>query len=124
MPTQAALVTIEEKLRAILRSFEDRLINGYNTPEYYSLGTPTSEKYPQGVFFASVFIRKRHVCFSLYPLLFCPDLVEEMSLELRKRMVEKTRFTFTKLDDAQVEELAALTQECYECAEQEKFIPA
>jgi hypothetical protein len=43
------------------------------------------------------------------PVYMYPDLLDEISLELKKRMQGKSCFNFKAIDDAQVEELARLT---------------
>ncbi len=47
------------------------------------------------------------------PVYMYPDLLEGISPELKKRMQGKSCFNFKTLDDAQVEELARLTEQSF-----------
>lgn len=75
----------------------------------YSLDAPPSASYPSGLFFGSVIINRNYVSFHLMPVYVFPDLLEDVSDPLRKRMQGKSCFNFTKLDEGLTIELAELT---------------
>ncbi len=53
---------------------------------------------------------KAYVSFHLIPVYACPDLRNDLSPELRKRMQGKACFNFSTVDEPLFEELAALTR--------------
>jgi hypothetical protein len=59
--------------------------------------------------FGSVQIGKRYVSYHLMPVYAFPDMLNNASPQLRKRMQGKSCFNFTKLDDTMVGELYAIT---------------
>ncbi|HEX5990976.1 MAG TPA: hypothetical protein VFY70_00285, partial [Thermomicrobiales bacterium] len=73
------------------------------------LETPPSTAYPGGLFFGAVKTGKRYVSFHLMPIYVHPNLLEGISLDLRKRMQGKSCFNFTRQDDVLLEELETLT---------------
>jgi hypothetical protein len=73
------------------------------------LETPPSAKRPEGFYFGAVKIGKRYVSFHLMPVYVHPELLDDLSPELRKRMQGKSCFNFTRPDDALFAELARLT---------------
>jgi hypothetical protein len=64
----------------------------------------------QPVFFGSVKVNKNYVSFHLMPVYIFPELLNEISPQLKKRMQGKSCFNFAKPDAALFEELAALAQ--------------
>jgi hypothetical protein len=65
------------------------------------------EEQPHG-FVAGVRPGKRYVSFYLMPVYGFPDLAQDMSPELRRRMRGKSCFNFTTVDEALMAELEAL----------------
>ena len=99
-------------LKAILEPLAPPLIVGADTAEQYSLNVPPSPaypRYPQGFFFGAVRVGKNYVSYHLMPVYMFPDLLEQLSDPLKKRMQGKSCFNFNVYDEAMVEELARLT---------------
>ena len=76
--------------------------------EAFSLDAPKKGK--KTMFFGAVQIMKRYVSFHLMPVYVHPELLEGLSDDLRRRMQGKSCFNFTHIDEAQLAELARLTE--------------
>jgi hypothetical protein len=112
MPEQSTTFeAVFQRLKAILQSYELALVLKADGPAGYSLDTPYAPQYRKELFFGAVQIKKNYVSYHLMPVYMYPDLLESISPELKKRMQGKSCFNFKKLDEAQVEELARLTEQ-------------
>ena len=98
-----------EHLKNILKPFEPKLTVTADTPVVYSLDGPYSEKWQKQLFFGSTQIKKNYVSFYLMPVYMFPDLMKDISPQLKKRMQGKSCFNFKKVEPALFEELAGLT---------------
>ena len=78
------------------------------------IGPPTPSSLGREVWFGAVRIGKRYVSYHLMPVYACPDLLADISPELKKRMQGKSCFNFTHADEQLFKELAELTQHGYE----------
>ena len=58
---------------------------------------------------AGIRVGKSYVSYYLMPVYGLPELLADISPELRRRMQGKACFNFTRIDDALFSELAALT---------------
>lgn len=74
---------------------------------YLLLGAP-SAKYPAGESFAGVRVGKRYVSVHLMCVYRDPALTEGISPDLARRRQGKSCFTFTRVDDAVLDELFVL----------------
>jgi len=99
-----------EHLKNILKPFEPKLTVTADTPEAYSLDGPYSEKWKKQLFFGSAQIKKNYVSFYLMPVYMFPDLLKDISPELRKHMQGKSCFNFKKVEPDLFEELSELTR--------------
>lgn len=96
-------------LRAIYRRCEKRCVVLYDEPGKYYLGTHhVREKDGYRTWFGGVEIKKRYVSAHLIPVYESPDLLQDLSPTLKKRMQGKSCFNFAKVDAALFEELATL----------------
>jgi hypothetical protein len=98
-----------EHLKNILKPFEPKLTVTADTPSIYSLDGPYSEKWEKQLFFGSAQIKKNYVSFYLMPVYMFPDLLKDISPELRKHMQGKSCFNFKKVEPDLFEELSELT---------------
>jgi len=110
MSPQSDFSLIFEHLKSILRPFEPKLTVTADTPGAYSLDGPYSEKWKKQLFFGSAQIKKNYVSFYLMPVYMFPDLMKDISPELKKRMQGKSCFNFKKVEPDLFEELAELTR--------------
>ena len=113
-PQSESFNNILDQLRSILKSYEQHLVVKTGPGGDYYLETRHLMKNKQPLFFASTKIQKNYVSFYLMPVYACPDLLDDISPELRKRMQGKSCFNFTKLDPAILEELRVLTEKGYQ----------
>lgn len=101
---------IFEKLRAILRHYEGKMVVVHDTDSYYYLDTPHVMKNKRRLCFAAVRVGKAYVSFYLMPVYASPDLLKGLSPELKKRMQGKSCFNFKAVDDKLFKELGKLTK--------------
>jgi hypothetical protein len=110
MPDENDFQATFEKLKAILKPYEGKLIVVHDTAKDYYLDTSYVMKNKHRLFFAAVRTGKAYVSFHLMPVYACPDLLEALSPELKKRMQGKSCFNFKTVDEKQSRELSKLTR--------------
>jgi hypothetical protein len=110
MPTQNDFPIVFEQLKQILKPYAPKLTVTADTSSAYSLDGPYSEKWKKDLFFASVQIKKNYVSFYLMPVYMFPELLKDISPELKKHMQGKSCFNFKKVEPKLFEELATLTR--------------
>jgi hypothetical protein len=108
-----------EQLKNILQPYAENLTVKADTPDTYYLDGPYSEKWKKELFFGSAQIKKNYVSFYLMPVYMYPELLKEVSPELKKHMQGKSCFNFKKVEPALFDELAALTRKGAEKYEEE-----
>ena len=104
-----------------MKPYETGLNITADTPEAYSLDGPYSEKWKREVFFGSAQIKKNYVSFYLMPVYMYPDLLREISPELKKRMQGKSCFNFKKVEPELFQELEDITKNSYERFQKEEL---
>jgi hypothetical protein len=110
MPGQNDFPMIFEQLRNILKPYASSLTVKTDAPDAYHLEGPYSEKWKKELFFGSTQIKKNYVSFYLMPVYMYPELLTDISPQLKKHMQGKSCFNFKKAEPALFEELAALTR--------------
>lgn len=118
MPSAATMTEVFDALRAVLVAYAERLVVVKDAPDEYYLNAHKAPMSGTQPFFASAKIGKRYVSFHLMPVYVYPELLQELSPELRKRMQGKSCFNFTKPDAALFAELAALTARSFAAYQQ------
>jgi len=121
MPAQKDFPAVFASLKAILKPLEPRLVVEADTQDGYSLNTPYAEKFGKPLFFGAAQIKKNYVSYYLMPVYVFPDLMKDISPELKKRMQGKSCFNFTRVEPALFEELAGLTRKGFERFPRELF---
>jgi hypothetical protein len=111
-------------LKTILAKYEGKgLAANPDKPGHYVLiGPQTETSWGKDVWFGAVRTGKAYVSFHLIAVYVFPDLLENVSADLRKRMQGKSCFNFTKPDPALMKELAKLTEASYKRYRAEKLI--
>jgi hypothetical protein len=102
-------VAVEARLRSILDPYRDQL----DVDDVYGVNTLKRPGGGAHDFFAGVRQGKRYVSFHLMPIYALPDLVANISPELRRRMQGKSCFNFTTVDEGLMAELEALTRRSF-----------
>ena len=110
MPAQTDFPIVFEELKSILKPYSENLTVKADTAETYYLDGPYSEKWKKELFFGSTQIKKNYVSFYLMPVYMYPELLEDVSPELKKRMQGKSCFNFKRVEPELFRELAELTR--------------
>jgi len=110
-----------EKLKPILQPYSQKLIVKADTVDNFSLDGAYSQKWKKELFFGATQVRKNYVSFYLMPVYMYPDLLENVSPELKKHMQGKSCFNFKKIEPALFDELTQLTRQAYERFTQEEY---
>jgi hypothetical protein len=101
---------VEARLRRIIDAYRDRL---ERSPLYGvdTLGRPGGKPHD---YFAGMRTGKRYVSFYLMPVYARPELLDDLSPALRKRMQGKSCFNFATVDEPLMSELESLVQRSYD----------
>ncbi len=113
MNKQNEFPLVFEQLKKILKPFAPQLTVKTDSADTYYLDGPYSEKWKKELFFGSVHVKKNYVSFYLMPVYMYPDLLKNISPELKKHMQGKSCFNFKKVEPDLFKELKALTKTCY-----------
>jgi hypothetical protein len=97
MPDKNDFKPVFEKLRALLKPYEGKMVVAHDSDSHYYLDTPHVMKNKQPLCFPAVRTGKAYVSFYLIPLYTSPDLLKNISPELKKRMQGKSCFNFRTL---------------------------
>lgn len=121
MPTQTEFPLVFESLKSILKPYAKKLTVKTDTSDTFHLEGAYSEKWKKNLFFASAQVKKNYVSFYLMPVYMYPDLLNDASPELKKRMQGKSCFNFRKVETALFEELRQLTRRGFERLLKEEY---
>jgi hypothetical protein len=119
MSTQADFPIVFEELKKILRPYAGRLSITESTSTSYSLDGPYNKKWKKVIYFGGAQIKKNYVSFYLMPVYMYPELLKDISPDLKKHMQGKSCFNFKKVEPDLFEELETLTQKGAEKFKQE-----
>jgi hypothetical protein len=103
------LGAVEARLWGILEPYRERLEAGF----IYGVDSLRRPGAGAHDFFAGVKVNKDRVSYFLKPVYTHPDLLDDLSPGLRKRMQGKSCFNFARADDDLLAELAVLTERCF-----------
>jgi hypothetical protein len=110
MSTENDFLFVFEQLRDILKPYAKNLTVKIDTPDTFYVDGPYSEKWKKELFFGSAQIKKNYVSFYLMPVYMYPELLKDISPELKKHMQGKSCFNFKKVEPELFEELKDLTR--------------
>jgi hypothetical protein len=110
MPAKNDFPLVFEHLKHILEPYAHALTVTADTPETYSLDGSYSEKWKKELFFGSAQIKKNYVSFYLMPVYMYPELLKDISPELKKHMQGKSCFNFKTVEPGLFAQLAELTR--------------
>ena len=102
------------RLKDIMRPYGEQLECTKDEPGDYTVNTAHIMKNKQPLFFGAVQIRKNYVSYHLMPVYVFPELLDDISPELKKRMQGKSCFNFKTEDPGLFDELATLTAAGFE----------
>lgn len=101
-------------LREILKMYEAGLVKVHDEPDNYYVDTPHIQPNGKPLFFGAARVGRQHVSFHLMPVYVWPELLDDISPELKRRMQGKSCFNFKRAEPELLEELAALTRRGFE----------
>ena len=110
MADKRDLQPVFERLRRILKAHSKQLTVESDTEANYSVNAGYSATYKRVLYVGGVQVRKNYVSYHLMPVYIFPELLQDISPALRKRMQGKSCFNFTQIDEALFAELDELTQ--------------
>jgi hypothetical protein len=111
MPAQDDFPIVFEQLKKILKPYTKNFTLKADTADSYYVDGPYSEKWKKDLFFGSAQVKKNYVSFYLMPVYMYPELLKNISPELKKRMQGKSCFNFKKVEPELFKELAELTRQ-------------
>jgi len=120
MSPQNDFPLVFEQLKSILKPYAENLTVKADTRDSFYLDGPYSAKWKKELFFGSAQIKKNYVSFYLMPVYMYPDLLKDISTELKKHMQGKSYFNFKKVEPELFAELAELTKKGAERFQQEE----
>src|SRR5437660_4723287 len=110
MPGKADFTEVFEQLKTIFKPYAKKMDVSQDTDTYYLLNTRHLMKNKQPLCFGGVRLGKNYVSFYLMSIYCSPELMRDMSPELKKRMQGKSCFNFKQIDRKLFHELKALTK--------------
>lgn len=114
---------IFKQLKSILNKYEKSLTLKTSSDDNYCLDAGYYEKYKQVLFFGAVTVKKNYVSYHLMPVYVFPELLKDISPELKKRMQGKSCFNFKKVDHNLFKELELLTKKGFDEFRKAKLLP-
>lgn len=102
------------QLKPLLAQYEQNLTVLHNKSDNYYLNTPTTLTNKKPEFFGAVQIKKSYVAFHLMPIYYYPQLLDNISEELKNRMQGKSCFNFKDIEGNIFAELQLLTERAFE----------
>jgi hypothetical protein len=122
MTTRDAFDEVFEALKALMAEHASSLVVAVDGPDNYLLNTHYSERWKKELMFGAVQRKKNYVSYHLMPVYMCPELLDDISPELRKRMQGKSCFNFRVVDQALFRELAQLTRRGFDRMKQDGYV--
>lgn len=113
-PPAPKLDGVFDRLRKVLEPYARHMVVKHDGPGIYYLETAPVPKYGTEVFFGAVQVGKGQVNFHFMPIYIFPEMREQLSPALRKRLRGTSKFTFKDLDAPLLKELAALARKGYQ----------
>jgi hypothetical protein len=111
-----------DALKPILKTHARNLSVTKDEVNLFYLDTKHIMDNKQPLFFGSVQVKKAYVSFYLMPVYVFPELLENVSPELKKRMQGKSCFNFKQVDADLFEELRQLTVAGYQRYEEAAYV--
>ena len=110
------------ELKKLLEPYAGTLKPHSKAGDYQLIGPPTPRSQGREVWFGAVQIKKNYVSYHLMAVYAFPDLLDDVSPELKKRMQGKSCFNFKAVDKALLKELGALTKKGYQRFKKEGLV--
>jgi hypothetical protein len=121
MSTQSEFPVVFESLKSILKPYARNLAVKADAGDIFHLDGAYSEKWKKELFFGSAQVKKNYVSFHLMPVYMYPDLLKNISPELKKHMQGKSCFNFKKVEQTLFDELSHLAKQRFERFMKEEY---
>ncbi len=108
MPTD--LQPVFDRLKKILEKNGKHAAVVHDTADHFYLNEAEPDSKGKAVFLGAAKIGAGKVAFHLMPVYSKPELLDDISPELKKRMQGKSCFNFSSVDEGLFRELEALTK--------------
>jgi hypothetical protein len=118
------LPAVFAELRAIMLPYAEKLDVKTDTDTELYVDTKHVLKNGKPLFFGAVQVEKKYVSYHLMPVYVAPDLLQDLSADLKARMQGKSCFNFTRVEQPQLQELAALTEAGFRRYEESGYVLA
>ena len=105
--------TLFDRFKTMLAPYARRM-HVLDGAAMYGLDMAPENERDRTTWFAGTRLGKRYVSYYLMPIYVRPELLDGISPELRRRMQGKSCFNFSKVDEALLSELEALTKKGFE----------
>ncbi|PYS58400.1 MAG: hypothetical protein DMF76_19315 [Acidobacteria bacterium] len=122
MPIKNNFNEVFARLKSIFEPYAKKMDAVSDTESNYLLNTRHIMKNKQPLCFGGVRQGKNYVSFYLMSVYACPELLQNLSPELKKRMQGKSCFNFKEVDEQLFKELATLTKAGAAKFSDERFI--
>ena len=110
MPDRSDFNKVFEELKSIFTPYSKKMDVVQDTDDYYLLNTRIIMRNKRPLAFGMVRKGKSYVSFHLMSVYALPDLLKDMSPELKKRMQGLACFNFKEVDQKLFSELKKLTK--------------
>ncbi|MBN8658575.1 MAG: hypothetical protein J0M11_22760 [Anaerolineae bacterium] len=114
MPAQTEFPLVFKHLKAILTPYAKTMTVKQDTDNAFYLDASYSEKWKKELYFGSVHIKKNYVSFYFMPVYMHPDLLKDISPDLKKHMQGKSCFNFKTVEKSLFDELKTLVKQGHE----------
>ena len=113
MSNQADFKQIFDSLHSILTPYVESLSIIVDEPDNIQINTNFIMPNKKNMFFGAVKIGKSYVSYHLMPVYVYPELLDNISSDLKKHMQGKSCFNFKAVDNILFRELTKLTKTSY-----------
>ena len=110
MAAKKEFAAVFAALRDILKKHARQLVVTNDEPKNYYLDTKHTGPNKKPLFFGAVRLGKNYVSYYLMPVYVFPDMLADISSELKERMQGKSCFNFKAADAELFREVAKLTK--------------
>jgi hypothetical protein len=122
MTARTNFTKVFEELKSIFKPYAKKMDVSRDTDQCYMLNTRWIMKNKQPLCFGGVRLGKNYVSVYLMSVYASPDLLKNLSPELKKRMQGKSCFNFKEVDKKLFAELKTLTKDGAAKFTDQKFI--
>jgi hypothetical protein len=122
MPNEKDFSQVFQDLKTIMEPYEKELVLKTSESSNYYLDTHHKRKDGYVEAFGGVQVKKNYVSYHLMPVYAYPELLDNISPALKKRMQGKSCFNFTKVDEETLKELGTLTKKGFEAFKKAKLV--